>query len=211
MDPEQLENIRGAPVSRETYERLKTYHDLLVKWNKTINLVAPGTVKESWQRHIADSMQLERFWPPSAQRAMDFGSGGGFPGLVLAILRQDSCAFTLCESDQRKCQFLRTVSRETKCGARILNQRVEDVDVVMAPVDVITARAFAPLKTILHYAHPWIIENPALELLLLKGGRANEEIEAARATYDFEYERAVSVLHDEGCVLKIRNVRARIA
>lgn len=211
MDQKRLEHIRGAPVSRETYDHLKIYHDLLVKWNKSINLVAPSTVEEGWERHISDSVQLDRYLPNHIRQAVDFGSGGGFPGLVLAILRRDTCVFTLCESDQRKCQFLKTVSRETNCPVRVLTQRVEMIDAGAVPADVVTARAFAPLGKILSYAMPWAEENPELKLLLLKGGRAQEEIKEARAAYDFEYEQAPSVLYNEGCVLRVWGVRKRIA
>lgn len=208
----QLEDVTGRAVSRETYDSLQTYKTLLEKWNKTINLVAPATLTHGWQRHFLDSAQLERLLPPSARVVLDFGSGAGFPGLVLAALGAESRRFILCESDQRKSQFLRAVSRETGVGVDVVCKRIEEIDPdEMAGVDVVTARAFAPLKDIFDYAWPWAQSNPGLVLLLLKGARADDELAAAQAFYEFSCERFQSAVHDSGCVLRVTDLKKRIA
>src|SRR5689334_12618331 len=99
-------------VSRETTDKLRVYHDLLIKWQNSINLISPNTVSEAWERHFLDSVQLSPLIPPTAGTLYDIGTGAGFPGLVLAILRPE-LPVSLIESDSKKCAFLQTVSRET--------------------------------------------------------------------------------------------------
>jgi 16S rRNA G527 N7-methylase RsmG len=129
MSPEEF--AKAFDVSRETISRLQAYHDLLVKWQKAINIVSPKTLDEVWSRHFADSAQLAERIPQNAKVA-DLGSGGGFPGLVLAIMRPD-LEIHLVESDLRKSEFLKNVSRETKSAARVHNDRVESVLASIGP------------------------------------------------------------------------------
>src|SRR5262245_30784851 len=111
-----------ASVPYETEARLKTYADLLVKWQEKINLVSPSTIPQLWQRHMADSVQLIRYIEPD-QTVLDIGSGAGFPGLVLAMF---GCKVTLVESDQRKCAFIINVARETGISVDVQTKRIED-------------------------------------------------------------------------------------
>jgi 16S rRNA (guanine527-N7)-methyltransferase len=177
MSPENF--ARTFNVSRETISRLQTYHDLLVKWQKAINIVSPKTLDEIWERHFTDSAQIADRIPQNAKVA-DLGSGGGFPGLVLAIMRPD-LEIHLIESDGRKSEFLKNVSRETKSSARVHNDRVENILEQVKP-DIITARAFAPLAEILEMAGGC----PGARLLLLKGKMAMEEVEEARKKFNFD-------------------------
>ena len=98
-------------------ERLDRFAALLLRWNGTLNLIAPRDAPIIWQRHIADSLQLAPLIPPGVTRAIDLGSGGGFPGLVLAIAT--GLPFDLIESDRRKAAFLRTASAETGASAAV--------------------------------------------------------------------------------------------
>jgi 16S rRNA (guanine527-N7)-methyltransferase len=177
MSPEEF--AKAFDVSRETISRLQAYHDLLVKWQKAINIVSPKTLDEVWSRHFADSAQLAERIPQNAKVA-DLGSGGGFPGLVLAIMRPD-LEIHLVESDLRKSEFLKNVSRETKSAARVHNDRVENILESIGP-GIITARAFAPLVEILEMTK----SVPGAPLLLLKGKMALEEVEEARKKFIFE-------------------------
>ena len=136
-----------APLAEPVRRRLELYAELLVRWQATINLVSPKTLPELWTRHIADSLQVQAVLP-EARRWVDLGSGGGFPGLVTAILLADAPGATvhLVESDKRKAAFLRTVARETGAPATIHAERIETfVPAHAAPVDAISARALAPL------------------------------------------------------------------
>lgn len=195
-------------VSRETREKLETYHALLLKWQKAINLVSSKTVDEAWIRHFADSAQIERHIPFDVSREsrtlVDLGSGAGFPGLVLAIMRPD-LKVRLIESDERKCQFLRTVSRETNVDVVVHNSRIEDVQNDICP-DIIMARALADLKTLLGYIEPWVLASPKLECLFLKGARADEELDCAREAFFFDCEQFPSVSDPQARILHLRNI-----
>lgn len=172
-------------VSRETLDRLHLFAELLARWNARINLVAPSTVADMWQRHIVDSAQLFDHAPESTQHWVDLGSGGGLPGLVCAILAQENrpgCQFTLIESDKRKAAFLMTVTRELGLNARIIAQRIEDVPAQMA--DVVSARALAPLPVLLGSVARHL--RPGGLALLLKGKSYAEELAMARAEWQFD-------------------------
>jgi tRNA uridine 5-carboxymethylaminomethyl modification enzyme len=147
---------RGAalaltPVSRETLARLDCFVDLLLKWQATTNLIAPSTIPQLWTRHIADSLQLLPL-VPQARRWVDLGSGGGFPGLVVACALADSpgASVQLVESNLKKAAFLREAIRVTGVPATVAAIRIEKfVDSVDGPADVVSARALAPLKLLM--------------------------------------------------------------
>lgn len=197
MSPEEFARVHN--VSRETISRLQIYHDLLVKWQKAINLVSSKTIEDVWLRHFTDSAQLAAHLRQGAQVA-DLGSGAGFPGMVLAIMRPD-LKMILIESDNRKSEFLKNVSRETKTPVTIYNDRVEKIlGVNGVNPDVITARAFAPLSTIL----AMIPENcQGTDLLLLKGKTALDEVAEAAKSFDFEYSDMPSRTDNDAKILKI--------
>jgi len=175
--------LSAVSVSRETEQKFSTYLALLNKWQPKVNLVGPDTLVDARSRHFADSAQLEPLVPATAKTLHDWGSGAGFPGLILAMMRPE-LKITLVESDQRKCAFLRTVSRETKTPVTIRDERIEDITPVF--IDIISARALAPLKDLLRMALPWAEANPALILLLPKGENANTEIAEAQKKYSFD-------------------------
>lgn len=176
-----MEESVGVAVSRETLARLERYAALLAKWTRAINLVGPATLPDLWRRHFLDSAQLMRYLPPPPagrpRRLADLGSGAGFPGLVLAILGAGE--IHLVESDRRKAQFLREVSRETAAGASVHDTRIEELSPLCA--DCITARALAPLDRLVDYALPHLA--PAGALLFLKGAEAAAELTAAQARW----------------------------
>jgi 16S rRNA (guanine527-N7)-methyltransferase len=151
-------------VSRETILRLETYRQLLEKWQQTINLVGPSTIPEFWTRHVADSAQLLTLVPKTARKWVDLGSGGGFPGLVIAQIwaeraPEEAAIVHLVESDGRKCAFLRTVIRETGAPAAVHEGRIEDLIAqkpdVFAGTDIVSARALAPLPKLLDLSTPY--------------------------------------------------------
>ena len=167
-------------VSRETLERLKIYEALLRQWQKGINLVAPKTIDAIWHRHFADSAQLLSMAPGSAIW-LDLGSGAGFPGLVIAICsanREDRHVH-IVESNSRKCAFCQEVVRETGCSVEIHNSRIESLEGndKFGGVEVITARALAPLSQLFKLVFP--LFHPGMLGLFLKGRQAeSEQIEA---------------------------------
>ena len=191
-------------VSRETAEKLEHYYQLLIKWQKAINLVSPQSLKEVEKRHFADSAQLAAFVPDNCRTLADLGSGAGFPGLVLAVLRPE-IGVHLVESDERKCEFLRTVSRETGAGAIVHAKRIEEVYEDIRP-DAVTARALASMAELCGYCLPWARANPALALLFLKGERAGEEIKEAQKTYVFEHVLTPSDTDRAAAIVRLSNL-----
>jgi 16S rRNA (guanine527-N7)-methyltransferase len=184
------------PLSAEVEARLVIYADLLRKWQKTINLVAPSTVPQLWMRHFADSLQVQAA-APGARRWADLGSGAGFPGLVTAICLADlpGAEVHLIESDQRKCAFLQNVSRETSAPAIVHHGRIETIVPTLTAIEAVSARALAPLPQLLDYAKP-LLEKGALGLFL-KGERVADELTEAEAlgtldAYDFSVSRSAT-------------------
>jgi 16S rRNA (guanine527-N7)-methyltransferase len=173
--------LQSLAVSRETIERLEIYEALLLKWQKIKNLVAPSTLDQIWSRHFADSAQLVAL-APEARKWVDLGSGGGFPGLVVAIqlIGQPGAEVHLVESDNRKCAFLREVARAVEAPAIVHHMRVEACYDEVGKVDIVTARALAPLQILLDLSTPFI-KNGA-KCLFLKGQDVDAEL-TATTTY----------------------------
>ena len=185
-------------VSRETLARLARHLKLLSRWQKRINLVGAATLADPWRRHVLDSAQLAPLVPAGA-RLVDLGSGAGFPGLVLAIMRGGPV--DLIESDARKAAFLAEATRETAAPAAVHNARAESLAL---KADVVAARACAPLDRLLRLALPLLA--PGGVCLFLKGARAEEEIEAARARWRMTVRRHSSLSAPDGVVLELRGV-----
>jgi 16S rRNA (guanine527-N7)-methyltransferase len=192
-------------VTSDTIERLRRFAKLMLRWNATLNLIAPGDAAVVWDRHIADSLQLARLMPPGIERAVDLGSGGGFPGLVLAIAT--GVRFDLIESDRRKAAFLRTAVLETGAPATVHNCRIEDAPVPPAPL--VTARALAPLPRLLPLAARFL--TPDGICLFLKGATVGDELAAAERDWAFAAGRIGSETSPEGVVLQISLLRRREA
>ena len=189
-----------AGVSRETRERLNTYADLLRKWQRSINLVGPRTLDDLWNRHFTDSAQLLPLIPPNARVLVDFGSGAGFPGLVLAILGVSEVH--LIESDQRKSTFLREVARATGTPITVHAKRIEQV--APFPADVVSARALAPLSDLLAFAAPFI--GPGSLCLFPKGQTAEDELTAASKIWNMNVDRIQSVTDPSATILRVSQV-----
>lgn len=198
-------------VSRETTEKLSAYETLLRQWQKTINLVAPSTLADIWHRHFADSAQLLALAPPEARNWLDLGSGAGFPGLVLGILLADreGAKMTLVESDTRKAAFLREVARRTGAAVDIQPERIEKVatQTKLGGVDVITARALAPLPRLLELAAPAFSAHTTG--LFLKGREAETEVDAARERWAFESALQPSLTDAGARIVVVRALQAK--
>lgn len=218
-------------VSRESFERLTHYLEMLEKWQRAVNIVSPSTLPEAWQRHFVDSAQLGPLLDLGEVLAMrqrrmnaspvcyagealddgrvtlfDFGSGGGFPGLVLAMLYPEHLTVHLVESDQKKCSFIAAVSRETNVGVSIHNVRIESL-VTDAVPDIITARALADLDLLLKYAAPWAKKNPDLVLVLPKGEKYAGELQNAGAQRFAQCEEFASRTDKNARILRISGLK----
>lgn len=190
-------------LSVEQAEKLEHYLRLLKKWQKAINLVSKNTIETAWQRHFIDSTQLSPYIPEGSN-VTDLGSGAGFPGLVLAVMRPD-LSVTLIESDTRKCAFLSNVSRETSTNINIISERIEEVSERPA-TDIITARALDTIKNLLDYSWPFIEQNKDLKLLLLKGQKTDQELDESRVAYKYKYQKHQSSSDSEGVIVELSDV-----
>ncbi|MGB3900711.1 MAG: 16S rRNA (guanine(527)-N(7))-methyltransferase RsmG [Mesorhizobium sp.] len=202
----RLGEIAG-PVSRETFARLEAFERLFHKWNASINLVATSTLADAWERHILDSAQLFRL-SPSATRWVDIGSGGGFPGLILAILlrEREGGEIHLIESNRKKASFLQTVTGQFELPARVHAKRVEDCYSLVVDPEVVTARAVAPLPDLLTLVAPWL-DNQAIGLFH-KGRDYQSEVAESAHRWSFDLVEHRSSIDPQSVVLEIRTLRA---
>ncbi len=197
-DPGRDDFLALQNVSRETFERLEIYQALLKKWNPRINLVGRKTLADVWRRHFLDSAQLVAFLPDSTQNLVDLGSGAGFPGLVLAMLRPD-VAVHLVDSDQRKCVFLTEVARQTGVNVQIHAARIEALTGLTA--DVISARALASVVDLLDLSTGIATKNT--RYLFLKGRDIDAELTLAAKCWKMSYQLTPSIVDPKGSVLQI--------
>ncbi|PYC47592.1 16S rRNA (guanine(527)-N(7))-methyltransferase RsmG [Litorivita pollutaquae] len=191
-------------VSRETLERLEIYASLLEKWNPKINLVSKASLEHLWERHIRDSIQVAQAIHHPVKHWVDLGSGGGFPGLVVALMASDIGVdqVTLIESDQRKCAFLRTVLRETSVSGEVIQERIE-----IAPpqsANVLSARALTDLSGLLGFAMRHLAEGGIC--LFPKGVNWEKEVEAAREEWQFSVEAVPSQIEAGAAILRIGEI-----
>jgi 16S rRNA (guanine527-N7)-methyltransferase len=198
-----------VPVSRETQKRLEAFVDVLLLWQRTTNLVASSTLPRLWTRHVADSLQLLAL-APDAKVWVDAGSGGGFPGLAIACALADEpgAVVHLVESNGKKVAFLREAARLTGVRARVHQERVEDFAKTCAePVDVVTARAVAPLKTLCDQAFPLL--NRGAIGLFPKGQDVDAELTEAAKYWSIDVATVPSKTSPEGCIVIIRGLQRR--
>lgn len=191
-------------VSRETDEKLHQFEALVRKWNPAINLVSKASIDFLWDRHIHDSAQICAHIRP-AGRWVDLGSGGGFPGLIIAILAQganEDLRLTLVESDQRKAAFLRQVARELSLEVSVLTHRIETCPPQSA--DVISARALAPLTTLLGFASRHLAQSGTA--IFPKGARWQQEVESARKDWHFDLQAHTSATDPESALLVVKAI-----
>ncbi len=194
-------------VSRETYEKLCVFHKTLIKWQNSINLISKSTIKNIWERHFLDSAQLYKFVKDIEGNIMDFGSGAGFPGIVLAIMGKKN--IHLVESDYKKCVFLKEIAMLTETDITIHNCRIEDLSFIN--VDLITCRALASLSKLIDYVEGFIdkalAEKQKLpKLLFLKGKSYHSEVLELGNNNKIIFEEYPSITDKHGTILYIKKI-----
>lgn len=205
--------LRLTSVSHETVERLDGFVGLLLEWQDKINLVAPSTLPHLWTRHVADSLQLLPL-APNARRWVDFGSGGGFPAIPIAcaLSEHKNTAMHLIESNGKKAAFLREAVRRLDLPARVHATRVEDYEDYeergVNSVQVVTARALAPLKVLCDHAFPFI-QRGAIGLFL-KGQDVGVELTEAAKYWNIEAQIVQSQTSRGGGIIIVRSLERRI-
>ena len=202
-DPKD-ETAFGLSVSRETMTRLEVFVAMLTKWNSAINLVSKSTLDDVWFRHVADSVQVFQHGS-NARNWVDLGSGGGFPGAVVAILAAElapDMKVTMVESDQRKAAFLRQSAQTLGLPTHIIASRIEAIDPMGA--DVVSARALAPLPQLCAFSKHHLAQNGTA--IFLKGKGAAAEIAQARVDWSFDLESFPSTTDPSSVVLVLREI-----
>jgi len=196
----------AAKASDQQMADLHRYLDLITEWNEKMNLVGPSALAAFWPRHAWDSAQLLQH-APDAKRWADLGAGAGFPGLVLAIMLKgtDDAHVHLVESMAKRCRFLSEVVKTLGLPATVHNSRAEELQLT---VDIVTARACAPLPRLLGYGQPYL--RTGARGMFLKGQDVVAEIEEATKSWRFEYDLIPSLSDPSGRILVVEgNARAR--
>lgn len=185
-------------ISRETIESLKSYQELVFKWNKTINLISNKSLEGFWERHIVDSLQLLKFIDNRDISLIDVGSGAGLPGIVLSIAGVKNV--TLVESDVRKSAFLLQAAGISSNKVNIINDRIENVS---SSCDILTCRAWTNIDNIFNLTNNIRVDD---KYLLLKGERYGSELELAKQNWKFDYIEANSITSATGKIIEIKNI-----
>lgn len=195
-------------VSRETIQKLKEYEALVKEWNMKFNLIAKSSVNDIWNRHIVDSLQLCQFLRSTDKLLYDFGSGAGFPGIVLAIAAEElypNLSIKLVESIKKKANFLNVVKNTLNLNVDIINDRIENIK--CNNVDVISSRALASLTKLFEYSLPFC--SLKTRLIFPKGNKWNEEVIEAQKQWLFDFDVAKSITDETGHILNICNLRRK--
>ena len=191
-------------VSRETIDDLRRFEALVLKWTRKINLVSNADATQIWERHILDSIQVYNLAEKNGDW-LDIGSGGGFPGIVAAIMAKrigDERSFVLVDSDQRKCAFLRTVARELELNVKVRDARVEEMPAFGA--SVMSARAMDSLNSLLSHCERHLGEGGIA--LFPKGARWKQEHELAQQNWSYNFKVIPSLTNPNATILKIKEL-----
>lgn len=202
MEHDRFCGLLGACVSRETFFQLVGFVQILLKWQEKLNLISKESIPTLWERHVVDSAQLLHFLPQEG-KIVDLGSGGGFPGIVLSILRNDDVI--LLEKDERKATFLRHVSRVLSLKTKVICQRIETVDSLHSPL--ITSRALTSLNHLMAYMQH--LGTDSVQGYFLKGKTTDEEVSEAAQTWIFNVEKFPSRTDQSGVIIKISSLIQR--
>ena len=196
-----------ANLPEALLEDIKSYVDLLEKWQKSINLVSTATLADVWSRHVLDSAQIYPLIPANSKKVIDLGSGAGFPGLLLALYfkHYGGPEVHLVEADTRKCSFLTEVSNRTNAGAIVHAHRVEAIKGLKA--DVVTARALAPLPKLIKMSRKFDDGNTTY--IFLKGQKAQEELTDAQKDWTMSVTETTSQTLSVATILTLKGVKHR--
>ena len=204
-----MENILELyNVSRETIDELKKYEALVLEWNSKFNLISKSSVQYIWNRHILDSLQLCQFIKNTDKVMFDFGSGAGFPAIVLSIVSKQlfpDLKIYLVESISKKAMFLNVVKDSLKLNIEVINDRIENIKT--KNVDLISSRAMASLDKLMDYSKPFCGKNT--RLVFPKGEKYQEEIGISQKKWLFDIDIIQSITDDSGKILYIKNLRRK--
>lgn len=198
-----LQRVCGN-VSRETFHRLEAFEARFRQWNARINLVSASTLDDFWHRHVVDSAQLLQFAPEHTRQWLDLGSGGGFPGLVIAFLLPRG-RIAMVESNRKKAAFLSAIVGEFGLPADVYAVRIEDAPVRIEFADVVSARALAPLPDLLSLSAPWLASRATG--LFHKGRDYRLEVAESARLWQFDLVEHASATDEEAVILQVNQLR----
>lgn len=194
-------------VPRETFVKLRALEELVRRWNPAVNLISRSTAPLIWERHILDSLQLCSWISAETSQWVDLGSGGGFPGLVVAVIASQlwpQLEVTLVDSDHRKAAFLREAGRVLDVRCRVVVGRIEEIPPLHA--DILSARALADLATLLAFGERHLRADGLA--LFLKGARYEDELNRARMTWSFKVDVVPSLTDVGAAVLAVKSIKS---
>ena len=195
--------ITDFGLSEIQTKKISRYVAEVHNFNKHTNIVGKSTLKNIWQRHIADSLQLSKFIPEKKSKIFDLGTGGGFPGLPLSIIGYSN--IFMVDSVGKKIDFVRNIIKLLSLSAKTEKKRIEKLNIGKA--ELIVSRALAPLNKLLPYS--LLVSNKNTTSLFLKGRNVYNEINMAKQNFYFNFEIFKSISSKEGCVLKIQNIQIK--
>ncbi|MEO1103639.1 MAG: 16S rRNA (guanine(527)-N(7))-methyltransferase RsmG [Pseudomonadota bacterium] len=200
LEADARQSVRAA-VTPAVFQTLETFVRSLEAWGAVSNLVSAADRERLWSRHVADSLQLVAVSKGLGSRWIDLGTGAGFPGLVVAIAREET-VMTLVESNRKKAAFLLRAAAEAGVAATVEPRRAEAL--APAPQSVVSARALAPLHKLLGLSAPFF--GPSTTGLFPKGRDAATEILKAREDFRFDVEAHPSRTDPDGAILAVTNL-----
>ena len=188
-------------LNKTQVDKIDYYLSSIIEHNKHTNLVGKSTIENIWDRHVLDCLQLTKYIINKKLKILDLGTGAGLPGVLFSIVGFQKVL--MVDSVKKKTDFVRKIIKELSLTAKIQNKRIEKPPT--SQHNIIVSRALAPLVKLLTYARMYSNKNTTS--LFLKGRNANSEIDIASKVYFFEFEKIKSLSSDDGCVLKINNIR----
>ncbi len=188
-------------LNKAQVDKIDFYLSSIIEHNKHTNLVGKSTIENIWDRHVLDCLQLTKYIINKKLKILDLGTGAGLPGILFSIVGYQKVL--MVDSVKKKTDFVGKIIKELSLSAKIQNKRIEKPP--RSQHDIIVSRALAPLVKLLTYARMYSNKNTTS--LFLKGRNATTEIDIASKVYFFEFEKIKSLSSDDGCVLKINNIR----
>ena len=195
------ETVSHFKLKKTQVEKIDFFINSIINYNKHTNLVGKSTIDDMWNRHVLDCLQLTKHINNKKLKIIDMGTGAGLPGVLLSIAGYQKVL--MIDSVKKKTDFVKKIIKELSLTAKIQNKRIETPPT--SQHDIIVSRALAPLVKLLTYARMYSNKNTTS--LFLKGRNAINEIDIAKKVYFFEFEKIKSLSSDEGCILKINNIR----
>ena len=193
--------ISKFALNKTQVDKVDFYLSSIIKQNKHTNIIGKSTIENIWDRHVLDCLQLTKHITNKKLKILDLGTGAGLPGVLLSIVGYQRVL--MMDSVKKKTDFVRKIIKELSLTAKIQNKRIEKPP--FSQHDIIVSRALAPLVKLLTYARMYSNKNTTL--LFLKGRNVISEIDIASKVFFFEFEKIKSLSSDEGCILKINNIK----